>query len=68
MVDTYLSLFVIYHDVVGLDISVHDTLGMTEIQSFEQLEDVVPNVEVGEFGVKGLELGVLRSRVSCTLV
>jgi hypothetical protein len=68
MVDTYLSLFVIYHDVVGLDISVHDTLGMTEIQSFEQLEDVVPNVEVGKFGVKGLELGVLRSRVSCTLV
>lgn len=58
----------IYHDVVGLDISVHDALGVAEIQRFEQLEDVVPDVKVGEFGVESLELGVLRSRVSCTLL
>jgi hypothetical protein len=34
---------------------------MTKVERFEEFEDVVADVKVGEFGVKCLELGVLRS-------
>lgn len=38
-VGTYGSLFVVNHDVVGLDITMHDTLGMTEVQSLIEAND-----------------------------
>lgn len=49
----------IYHDIVRLDIPVHDTLRVAEVERFEEFEDVEPHVEVGEFGVEGFEFGVL---------
>jgi hypothetical protein len=56
---THLSLLVVNHNVVRLDITVHDALAMAEIQSFEQLEDVVPHVIVLELGVEAPEVGVV---------
>lgn len=49
------------HDIVWLDITVHDALGMAEVESLEKLKDVETDVEIGEFGVKGFKLGVLRN-------
>ena len=48
------------HDVVWLDIPVHDPLGMTKVEGFEELEHVESDVKVGEFGIEGFEVGVLR--------
>jgi hypothetical protein len=42
-----------------LDVAVHDTLGMAEVEGFEQFKNVVSDVKVGEFGIEGFELGVL---------
>jgi predicted PolB exonuclease-like 3'-5' exonuclease len=42
-----------------LDVSVHDPLRMTEIESFEEFKDVITNIEVGEFGIEGFEFSVL---------
>jgi hypothetical protein len=42
-----------------LDVSVHDSLRMTEIESFEEFKDVITNIEVGEFGIEGFEFSVL---------
>jgi hypothetical protein len=53
---------VVNHDVVRLDIAVHDALGVTEVKSFEQLEKIEADVKVGEFRVQCLELGVLWSQ------
>ena len=36
------------HDVVGLDVSMHDTLGMAIVQGFQELVDVVLDVVRGE--------------------
>jgi hypothetical protein len=51
---------VVDHDVVRLDVAVHDTLRVAEIECFEELVHIVPDIKVGEFGVERLELGVLR--------
>jgi hypothetical protein len=51
---------VVDHDIVGLDITVHDALGVAEVEGLEELKDVETDVKVGEFGVESLELGVLR--------
>jgi hypothetical protein len=45
--ESELAFFVINHDVVGFNIAVHDSIGVTVIQSLEELENVVPNVIVG---------------------
>lgn len=37
----------------------HNALGMTEVEGFEQFEDVVSDVEVCEFRVEGFEFRVL---------
>jgi hypothetical protein len=57
--DTYLLLLVVDHDVMRLDVSMHDSLGVAEIKCFEEFKDVVTNVKVCEFGIEGFELGVL---------
>lgn len=49
----------INHDVVRLDISVHDTPRVAKVESLEQLMDIVAHVEIGKFGVQGLEVGVV---------
>jgi PP-loop superfamily ATP-utilizing enzyme len=47
------------HNVMRLHISVHDALAVTEIQRLEELENVVPNVEVVELRVQAPEVGVI---------
>jgi hypothetical protein len=42
-----------------LDVSMHDSLRMTEIESFEEFKDVITNIEIGEFGIEGFEFSVL---------
>ena len=54
-----LSLLVIDHNVVRLDVSVHDALGMTEVERLEEFENVVPDVVVDETWVEGAEVGVV---------
>lgn len=56
---TDLFLLVIYHDVMRLDIAVHDSFGMAEIECFEKFENVETDIKVGEFGIEGFEFGVL---------
>lgn len=55
----YLALLVIYHDVVGLHISVHNAFAMAEVQGFQELKDVVPNIIIDESRVQGSEVGVV---------
>ena len=47
------------HDVVRLDITVHDAFAVAEVKGLEQLEDVVPYVVVLELGVEAPEVGVV---------
>lgn len=58
-VKTCLLLLMVNHDVMWFDVSMHDSLGMTEIKCFEELEHVETNVKVRELGIQCLELGVL---------
>jgi hypothetical protein len=48
---TNLAFLVVNHDVVRLDVSVHDALAVAEIQRLEQLEDIEADIEVVELGV-----------------
>lgn len=50
-VTTYRSLLVVDHDIVRLDIPMHNTLRMTEIQCLEKLEHIKTDVEICEFGI-----------------
>ena len=54
-----LSVLMIDHNVMRLHIAVHNALAVTEVESLEELEDVVADVEVVEPGVEGAELGVV---------
>lgn len=47
------------HNVMRLDITVHDAFAVAEIQGLEQLIDVVPHVVVLELGVQASEVGVV---------
>ena len=47
------------HNVMRLDITVHDAFAVTVVQSLQQLEDVVPYVVVLELGVETPEVGVV---------
>lgn len=40
----YLAVLMINHDIVWLDIAVHDALAVTEVQGFEELKNIVANV------------------------
>mmetsp|Transcript_4296 Transcript_4296/g.9737 ORF Transcript_4296/g.9737 Transcript_4296/m.9737 type:complete len:330 (-) Transcript_4296:185-1174(-) len=54
-----LPLLVINHDIVRLDIPMHDAIGMTIIQRLEKLKYVVPNIIIREGGVQNLEIGIV---------
>ena len=47
------------HNVMRLDVSVHDAFAVAEVQRLEQLVDVEPNVEVVELGVEAPEIDVV---------
>jgi hypothetical protein len=53
------SLLVIDHNVMRLDIAVHDAFGMAEVEGFEEFEDVVSYVVVDESWVQSPEVGVV---------
>ena len=57
----YLSLGVIDHDIVGLDISVHDALAVTEVQRLKELVDVEADIIVREPRVQSAEVSVVDS-------
>jgi hypothetical protein len=52
---------VVDHDIVGLDISVHDALAVTEVQRLEELVDVEADIIVRKPGVQRAEVGVVDS-------
>lgn len=47
------------HNVVRLDIAVHDALAVAVIEGLEQLKNVVPHVDVVELGVQASEVRVV---------
>lgn len=53
-----LTVRVINHDVVWLNITVHDALRVTEVQSFENLVDVVANIKISERLVECAEINI----------
>ena len=58
-VGPYFSVLMIDHNVMRLDVSVHDAFAVAEVQRLEQLVDVEPNVEVVELGVEAPEIDVV---------
>ncbi len=56
---TYLSVLMVDHNVMRLHIAVHDALAVAEVQRLEELEDVVPHVDVVELGVQRAEVRVV---------
>ena len=54
-----LSLLVVDHHVVWLNIPVHDAVRVAVIERLEQLVDVVPDVEVRQGGVQHFEVHVV---------
>lgn len=55
----YLSFRMVNHDIVGLDITMHDTFTVTEIQGLEQLIDIESHIVIDEAGVKHPEVGIV---------
>jgi len=47
------------HDVMWLNIAMHDSIHVAEVQSAQQLEHVVPNVIIREGGIKLAEIDVV---------
>lgn len=58
---TNLALLMINHNIVGLDIAMHDTLAVAEVERLQQLEDIVADIIVGKAGVQSPEVGVIDS-------
>lgn len=56
---TDFAILMIDHNVMRLHISVHDSLAVAEVESLEQLKDVVTNIDVVELGVQASEIGVV---------
>lgn len=55
----HLSFLVVNHDIVRLDITVHDALAVAEVEGLEQLEDVISHIVVLELGIEAAEVGVV---------
>jgi len=53
------TALVIDHDVVRLDITVHDTAGVAVVKGTKKLVDVVAHIVVGECGIERLEVDVI---------
>lgn len=56
---TNFAILMIDHNVMRLHVSVHDSFAVAEVQSLEQLKDVVTNIDVVELGVQASEIGVV---------
>jgi hypothetical protein len=50
---------VINHDVVWLDVAVHDPVLVTKVEGFQELKQVVPHVHVGKRREHDLEVDVV---------
>lgn len=57
---TKLAVGVVNHDVVGLDVAMHDALGVTVVESLQDLEHVEADVEIVETLVEFAEVSVTR--------
>lgn len=55
----YLSVFVVDHNIVGLDIAMHDALAVAKVEGLEKLEDIVTDIKIVEFGVEAAEVCVV---------
>lgn len=58
---TNLSFLVINHDVMWLDIAVHDALAVAEIKCLEQLVHVVADVIILEPRIQRPEVGIINA-------
>ena len=72
---TYLSILVINHNIVGLDISVHYALAVAEVQRLDmfsntascllletylqKLEDIIADIIIDEFRIQTSKIGVV---------
>mmetsp|Transcript_23785 Transcript_23785/g.52353 ORF Transcript_23785/g.52353 Transcript_23785/m.52353 type:complete len:234 (-) Transcript_23785:262-963(-) len=57
--ESQLPLFMINHHVVRFHISMHDSLRVAEIQSFQHFVDVVANVVVDQCRIQSFEISVV---------
>ena len=55
----YLSFLVVNHDIVWLDIPVHDAFAMAEVQRLEKFEDVEPHIVVHKARIERSEVRVV---------
>lgn len=55
----YLSVLMIDHNVMRLNVPVHDALTMAVVEGLEQLVDVVANIDVVELRIEAAEVGVV---------
>ena len=47
------------HNVMRFHISVHNALAVAEIQGLQKLKDVIPDIEICEFGVEVPEIRIV---------
>lgn len=57
--ESYLSPLMIDHDVMWLHVPMHDSFAMAEVQSFEQLVNVVADIIINESRVQSPEVGIV---------
>ena len=59
-----LALLVVDHDVVRLDISVHDAPRVAEVEGLEEFGNVEAHIKVVKLGVEGFEVGAAKQKPS----
>ncbi len=47
------------HNVMRLDVAVHNALAVAEVEGLEEFVDVEPHIEVVELGVQAAEIGIV---------